>query len=109
MIAYACQNMKQMHLTQLINTSRSKPSSIGPPRIYLGGKISKVDLPNGVSAWAISASQYVQEAVRNVELHMKRNGLSFHKGTKSPMSSKYRPELDVTPELEPGKAIITSH
>ena len=81
-----------------------KPSSIGPPRIYLGGKVSKDDLPNGVTAWAISASQYVQEAVRNVESHMTRNGLSLHKGTKSPMMSKYRPELDVTPELEPGDA-----
>ena len=46
-----------------------KPSSIGPPRIYLGAKISRVQLPNGVTAFSMSMSQYVQEAVKNVESH----------------------------------------
>ena len=41
-----------------------KPSSIGPPKIYLGAKITKVQLPNGVVAFAMSMSQYVKEAVR---------------------------------------------
>ena len=52
--------------------TRLKPDLIGPPKIYLGGKVSKVNLPIGVTAWAISASQYVQEAVRNVEAHITR-------------------------------------
>ena len=39
-----------------------KEESIGHPTIYLGGKVSKVALPNGVVAWAFSTSQYVQEA-----------------------------------------------
>jgi hypothetical protein len=38
------------------------------PDIYLGAKISKVWLPNGVEAWAMSPSKYIQEApVSNVE------------------------------------------
>ena len=45
-----------------------KEASIGPPDIYLGGKVSKVKLENGVSAYSsFSASQYVQAAVNNVE------------------------------------------
>ena len=27
-----------------------KPESVGPPDLYLGGKVSKVKLPNGVDA-----------------------------------------------------------
>ena len=36
-----------------------KQASIGPPKIYLGAKISKVQLPNGVDAFAMSMSQFV--------------------------------------------------
>ena len=31
-----------------------KPASIGPPKIYLRAKISNVQLPNGVNAFAMS-------------------------------------------------------
>ena len=36
-----------------------KPGSIGPPKIYLGGKMRKVTLDNGVDAWSFSSAQYV--------------------------------------------------
>ena len=44
-----------------------KPVSLGPPKNYLGGTFSKIQLPNGVHAWAFSSSQYVHEAVKSVE------------------------------------------
>ena len=44
-----------------------KPNSIGPPKIYLGGKVSKVTLPNGIQAWLFSATQYVRTSIKNVE------------------------------------------
>ena len=72
---------------------------IGPPSIYLGGKISQVELPNGVVAWAISSSQYIQECVRNVEKKLKSEGKVLGKGTNSPLSPGYHPECDVTPLL----------
>ena len=31
-----------------------KESSIGPPKIYLGGHVRKIELDNGVKAWAFS-------------------------------------------------------
>ena len=43
-----------------------KEESIGPPDHYLGGKVRKVQLENGVNAWAFSSSQYVQTAVKKV-------------------------------------------
>ena len=48
-----------------------KEESIGPPDHYLGGKVRKVLLENGVNAWAFSSSQYVQTAVKNVEEYLK--------------------------------------
>ena len=47
-----------------------KEESIGPPDHYLGGKVRKVQLENGVNAWAFSSSQYVQTAVKNVEAYL---------------------------------------
>ena len=47
-----------------------KEESMGPPDHYLGGKVRKVQLENGVYAWAFSSSQYVQTAVKNVEAYL---------------------------------------
>lgn len=77
-----------------------KPGSVGPPKIYLGGKLSQVLLPNGVEAWAISASQYVQEAVGIVERHLKERNMCLSRDTHAPMKSGYRPELDDTELLK---------
>ena len=43
-----------------------KKGPIGIPRIYLGGKNSQVQLPNGVIAHVLSMSQYVQKAIMNI-------------------------------------------
>ena len=34
-----------------------KPNSIGPPKLYLGSGIRKVELENGAKGWAASSSQ----------------------------------------------------
>ena len=47
-----------------------KKGSIGDPDIYLGAKLRKVQLDNGVFAWGTIPAKYVQEAVRNVEEHL---------------------------------------
>ena len=77
-----------------------KPKSIGPPKIYLGNKVSKVTLDNGVDAWSFSSSQYVLNAVKNVEKHLKAQNRTVPKRAKSPFTSNYRPELDATRELD---------
>ena len=93
-------------LQQIDYFFRMKPGSIGDPDIYLGGKLRKTTLPNGVHAWGISSSKYVQEAVRNVEdfvgKHMPGKRLPARAAT--PFERDYRPELDTTPELSDERA-----
>ena len=76
-----------------------KEESIGPPEIYLGGQLRKVELDNGVKAWAFGSSQYVQAAVTNVETHLMESGVKLPPRAEWPLTSEYRPELDTTREL----------
>ena len=84
---------------ELGNYFTLKEKSIGPPTQYLGNKVNLVTLENGRKCWSFSSSQYVQNAVKNVEEYRDRIGLKPLKKTKSPWPSNYRPEADVTPEL----------
>jgi hypothetical protein len=84
-----------------------KKESIGPPSLYLGGHLRKVELENGVKAWGFSSSQYVQAAVKNVEEYLAKDENKRWKlpaKADTPLSTVYRPELDVTPELGPAEA-----
>jgi hypothetical protein len=81
-----------------------KKELIGPPKIYRGGSVRKVQLDNGVECWAFSSSQYVQSTVKNVEAYLDtRNDERWKLPTKAetPMRTSYPPELDVSPELGP--------
>ena len=77
-----------------------KPDSIGPPKLYLGGKLAKLELPNGVVSWTISASKYIQQALKNLESILDKHGLKLRKGTNSPLPSNYHPEREYTPECD---------
>jgi hypothetical protein len=83
-----------------------KKGSVGDPDIYLGAKLRKVTLPNGVEAWSMSPSKYVQEAVRNVKnfLQEKEPGRVWQKKAPTPFANDYRPEIDISPELGPEDA-----
>jgi hypothetical protein len=85
-----------------------KEKSIGPPKLYLGGHLSLVELDNGVQAWAFSSSQYVRAAVQNVEDFIAKDETKRWKlsnKAETPLRTSYRPELDVTPELSPQEAV----
>jgi hypothetical protein len=71
---------------------------VGPPQIYLGNKVPKVTLENGIEAWSFSSSQYVQNAIKNVEAYLKKHGKCLPAKASSPLSTDYRPELDISPE-----------
>jgi hypothetical protein len=81
-----------------------KPKSIGPPSQYLGNKVSEVVLENGTKCWSFSSSQYVQNAIANVESHLKKHNAKLPARAKSPWSTNYRPEVDTSPELNPTEA-----
>ena len=81
-----------------------KEESIGPPDIYLGNKVSKIELSTGQQCWSFSSSQYVKAAVNNVQQYLTQQGLSLPKRASSPLTPGYRPELDTTQELDPTQA-----
>ena len=82
-----------------------KEASIGPPDIYLGGKMRQVVLENGIKAWSFSSSQYVQEAVSNVHKYLTERGKKYpSKAPGAAIKNDYRPEVDQTEELSPTDA-----
>jgi hypothetical protein len=101
------ENAEQVLRKELGRYFTLKEESIGPPKVYLGGHVRKVKLDNGVECWAFSSSQYVQAAVKNVEEYLaKRDNVNWNLPTRAetPMQTSYRPELDVSPELQPTDA-----
>ena len=81
-----------------------KEKSICLPTQYHGNKVLNVALDNGVKCWSFSSSQYIQNAVKNVEKYLAQNKMEPLRRCKSPWPSNYRPEADVLTELSPQKA-----
>jgi hypothetical protein len=83
-----------------------KEGSIQVPTFYLGAKLKKNKLPNGVIAWGMSSSKYVQSAVQNVQEYLAAlpGYRRLLKKPPAPFVGGYKPELDESPELDPIKA-----
>ena len=81
-----------------------KPGAIAQPDTYLGEKIKPVKMPDGSTVWAQSASHYCQEAVKNVEQWLDKRDMKLGGKADTPMATTYRPELDVSPELNKEEA-----
>ena len=90
-----------------------KDASVGPPDIYLGGKVRKMANDEGVEFWTFSSSQYVKGACENVRRYLKNlNGDTkqheckyfMPKKANAPFRNNYRPEVDVSDELDPEMA-----
>ena len=81
-----------------------KKGSIGMPDVYLGGKVSQVVMDNGARAYSFSSSQYVKAAVDNVEKYLAGKHMKLPCRANTPLSSNYRPEVDISEELSPEDA-----
>ena len=77
-----------------------KALSIGPPNIYLRAKVDKVQLPNGVEAYAIIISHYVQESVKNAEKYLHDRGIALLKKALTLLLKYYILEVDGSTELD---------
>ena len=55
-------------------------------------------MDNGTKSWSFSSSQYVQNAVKNVEQYLSENDSQLPARAKSPWTSNYCPEIDITPD-----------
>jgi hypothetical protein len=85
---------------------RLKEGSVGKPTQYLGAQIIEHQFPEEphFSAWAMSSAKYVKEAVRLVEQELSKIDKRLPNKVPTPLSSGYRPELDVSPLLEDEEA-----
>ena len=80
---------------------RLKEGSVGPPTRYLGADVRKVTLDDGSEAWALSPDSYCKVAVDNVERELQeRTGHRLKKRADTPLPGGYKPEVDITEELD---------
>lgn len=87
-----------------------KEGSVQPPDNYLGAEVRKWNLectddPSKVR-WGMSSDKYVRRAVADVETELAKLEPPQMLKPKAvvPISTKYRPELDTTPELDGRRA-----
>ena len=101
-----CINHKaEEQLRKLDHYFKMKPDSIGDPNLYLGAKIGAFDVEDNAgrstSAWGLSPTKYVHSAIKNVEEYLLTKGKALpKKNVNAPFPRGYRPELDITPELD---------
>lgn len=70
------------------------------PTQYLGAMVKEWTFSDGSEpCWALSSQQYVDEAIRNIEIHLKQSNHTLCKSNQ-PMPTWYHPELNVTPYLQ---------
>jgi hypothetical protein len=92
-------------LSQIDKYFKMKPGSIMEPTFYLGAKLNKTLIPNGVVDWVMSSSKYIQAAVQNVQEYLKENGdRKLKKKASAPFEATYRAEIDESPVLGPEMA-----
>ena len=96
----------EAQLEELNKYFRLKPGSIQPPKLYLGAKTAQTQLPNGTVAWGISASKYIQDAVNTTERKLEEYGMQLSVKANAPITKDYRPEIDVSTELDPDKSTL---
>jgi hypothetical protein len=91
------ENVEQVLRKELGRYFTMKEESIGLPEVYLGGHVRKVKLDNAVECWAFCLN--VEES------RTKRDDVwNLPTRAETPIQTSYRPELDVSPELQPTDA-----
>jgi hypothetical protein len=80
-------------LANLYEYFKMKEGSIQVPTFYLGAKLKKTVLPNGVVAWGMSSSKYAHYAVQNVNKYLAAlpGDHMLVKKASGPFSGGYKP------------------
>jgi hypothetical protein len=81
---------------------RMKEGSIMKPTTYLGAVVKEFRLPDNPSkpVWSMSAEKKIKEAIRTVEMDLAKINKRLPTNISTPLSSGYRPELDVSAVLD---------
>jgi len=99
-------------LERLDHYFQMKPGSIADPDIYLGNKLKLTRLENGVVAWGLSSSKYIQEAIANCKRHLEKHpemGKQIKRKTVTQWPAGYDAELDSSEELNSENATFYQH
>ena len=78
-----------------------KKESVKRPDRYLGANICKHEFHDGSTAWAQHSGDYIANAIKTVEADLDKRGeeLKTTKSSHRPFAKTYRPECDVSEEL----------
>jgi hypothetical protein len=78
-----------------------KPESVHKPDIYLRANMEKVQLPDGKVEWSMGSKMYFMNAIRVVIAVITEDDseAKLKSTARNPLPRVYKPELDVTPEL----------
>lgn len=89
------------HDMDLLSETYRLKDGTGPPSRYLGANVEKVQLCDGSTSWSMTCVDYLRGAIENVNNMLKEQGSALKNvgDGKRPYPSSYRPELDVTNEL----------
>ena len=77
-----------------------KYDKVEDPTDYLGAQLSKMKEEFGNNLWNMSSSKYCKAAITNVEERLALDRKRLPTKCKTPMITKYAPEMDVTAELK---------
>jgi hypothetical protein len=94
-LSHCCKQVMQM--IEKVYRIKDPPAK---PEIYLGANISEWSI-SGEKMWAMSSRHYINEAIRCLEVELQKSGQQLVGKPSTPMTPGYRPELDVSPLLEP--------
>jgi hypothetical protein len=90
------------YIDQLQNHYKFALSAVGTLERYLGANIERVTKPHnrdGQEYWSMSSYGYVKSAVNNVKQMLKSEDRYLKTTAKTPLPSGYRPEVDMSDEL----------
>ena len=79
---------------------RLKEDSLRTPSQYFGATIKIFTDKDGYKSWAMSSDNYVKAAVAKVVKDLNKRCLKLEGKAYCPYESRYRPEMDVTEELD---------
>ena len=57
----------QEAIVEITTFFKHKDGSIKEPKIYLGGDVAKMQLPNGHEVWMTSPRTYIENAIKVIE------------------------------------------
>jgi hypothetical protein len=98
----ALSHQAEERIKEITTFLKAKEGSIKPPEIYLGANVAKIQLPDGREVWSTSPKTYVKNSIQAIEWLLEEDGEGYvlKSNARNPFPTGYKPEIDVTDELD---------